>query len=57
MNNQQPPMSHLHKGETHPCKIHHALIWCSNGVRKFLRDRRCGVLKHPIVEHVLHALH
>ena len=46
----------LHERATRIYEIHHALVWCSNSVRRFLRDRQSDVLKHPIVKHVLCAL-
>jgi len=38
-----PHTAHLRKREARPCEIHHALIWCSNCVRRFLRDRQSDV--------------
>ena len=44
------------KRETRTYEIHDALVWCTNSVRRFLRDRQSDVLKPPIVKHVLCAL-
>ena len=48
--------AHLHERETRTYESHHALVWCTNSVRRFLSDRPSDVLKHPIVMHVLCAL-